>query len=859
MGVLTLFLAACARESVVPVQPPVPVCEGEPGVLLVRTVRPVLPTKAFSDAEPLFQADPRYPQRFARAGLDRWFRVRFPAEIPLTEARARLLESGEVECVSPEVTVSFPAPRAVAASLPAIPSVLPFDDPFLPRQWSLVNDGNVRESVAGADINILDAWKVTTGRPEVVVCIVDGGIDTTHPDLEAALWTNPGEIPDNGLDDDGNGYVDDIHGYNFCASSGAVVPDADSHGTHVAGLVGARSNNGVGIAGVAGADGSPDSGCRLMSAQWYQAKNLMSGQAAALVYGADNGAVISQNSWGFLSRSMTQVPEYIRDAIDYFIDNAGCDDAGNQRPDAPMKGGVVVFSACTEGVVYQNFPSSYERVVSVTACDAAWHKASYSNYNDWTDICAPGGEYAGDEYYDGMIISTAAEGSYYWMMGTSMAAPLVSGTAALVVSAWGGPGFTADMCKSRLLSALRPVDIDQLNPAYAGKLGVGYLDASLAVCAAQDRPAPSTVAAVDIVPYITSARWSFKTVADGQGTAPAYEISLSLQPPRDGVFPDLQARVTRQATRGAAPGEDLSGMFDDLAPDTDYYLTVVATGVTGLPSAACTTPFHTLENHAPVLSGLPAGPVSVCSHTPASLTLSCSDPDGHAVRFSVSGASASGKSSAEGQVVLTLDASGPEGEREAVIVLTDALGLSSTWRLPWKAHTYRAPTLTGQPGGRLLASGQDDHLPLEGLFSACEPLSYTVSATDGVHASIYDNNLTLIGLSVGAAEVTLRAADPYGASAETAFRAQVVEDMDELLYACYPIPCTDVLNLLVNPGAETVSVTLYSATGARALQGSWTPKGAYFHVLDVSGLAPGRYTLELTSGSSRRSLPVLKR
>ncbi len=132
-----------------------------------------------------------------------------------------------------------------------------FNDPRLPEQWHYQNFGNISGTVAGADINLFPAWEVTTGSPEVVVAIIDGGIDYTHEDLAANMCINEAEL--NGLpgvDDDGNGFVDDIYGFNFCTNSGEIYPH--SHGTHVAGTVGAVNNNGIGVAGVAGGAGSKD-------------------------------------------------------------------------------------------------------------------------------------------------------------------------------------------------------------------------------------------------------------------------------------------------------------------------------------------------------------------------------------------------------------------------------------------------------------------------------------------------------------------------------------------------------------------------------------------------------------------------
>lgn len=157
------------------------------------------------------------------------------------------------------------------------------------------------------------------------------------------LYVN--ELEKNGkpnFDDDGNGFIDDVYGYNFVEGDdvvgGTIEPDDESHGTHVAGTIAARNNNGKGVAGIAGGDGTPGSGVRVMSCQIFRKKNEQGDAAAAIKYAADNGAVICQNSWGYPSASeVTEMPKLLQEAIDYFIKYAGCDETGKQRPDSPMK------------------------------------------------------------------------------------------------------------------------------------------------------------------------------------------------------------------------------------------------------------------------------------------------------------------------------------------------------------------------------------------------------------------------------------------------------------------------------------------------------------------------------------------
>lgn len=182
-------------------------------------------------------------------------------------------------------------------------------------------------------INLKGAWDTTTGNPNVIVQVIDDGIDISHTDLQKNIWKNPGEICGNGVDDDGNDLVDDCYGWNFADDNNKLVGNSiedDSHGTHCAGTIAAVNNNQKGVCGVAGGDGSSNSGVKLMVGRMFGDKKI-GGEAKALIYGADHGARISSNSWGFTTPGVYE--QSIHDAIDYFN----------------SKGGIVVFAAGNNG------------------------------------------------------------------------------------------------------------------------------------------------------------------------------------------------------------------------------------------------------------------------------------------------------------------------------------------------------------------------------------------------------------------------------------------------------------------------------------------------------------------------------
>ncbi|MEH0158418.1 S8 family serine peptidase [Limibacter armeniacum] len=366
-----------------------------------------------------------------------------------------------------------------------------------------------------------EAWEITAGTPNVIVAVVDGGIDTAHEDLKDNLWVNEAEVNGvEGIDDDGNGFVDDIHGYNFVYDQGGIMPHY--HGTHVAGTVGAVNNNGRGVSGVAGGTGNGD-GVRLMSTQVFT-DAYGGGFAAAIVYGANNGAVISQNSWGYTSAGYYE--QEVLDAIDYFIEEAG------NYTGSPMKGGVVIFASGNDDTDATMYPGEYPRTIAVASTQHDNDKAYYSNFGEYIDISAPGGDSAND--YFGGVLSTFPGQGYGFLQGTSMACPHVSGVAALVVSRFGGENFTAEELRNRLVySADRHTDA--LNDYYEGKMGYGTLNA---VKALREQ---INIFPAQVTPYVAGFDYSdtrqtfaiveWDTPADeGNGKPAYYEVFRAVEP-----------------------------------------------------------------------------------------------------------------------------------------------------------------------------------------------------------------------------------------------------------------------------------------------------------------------------------------
>ena len=258
----------------------------------IEKLNEVLTSINATSIERVFSVNINTEEATRRAGLHRWYSIYFDENQSLDEAAKLLATVEEIEVVEfntrhklPTQDMSFEGVKAAPTTRLATPN---FNDPYANLQWDMKNTGTTNKyAVAGYDINVYEAWKYTTGDPSVIVAVIDQGVDYTHEDLNANMWVNSDEIPNNGIDDDKNGYVDDVHGYNF-VDDGALswdkyypnttgASDHDSgdvgHGTHVAGTIAAVSNNGVGICGIAGGDGSRNSGVRIMSLQVYSGKS----------------------------------------------------------------------------------------------------------------------------------------------------------------------------------------------------------------------------------------------------------------------------------------------------------------------------------------------------------------------------------------------------------------------------------------------------------------------------------------------------------------------------------------------------------------------------------------------------------
>lgn len=830
-----------------------------------------------SKIERVFPYAGKFEARTRQAGLHLWYDVYFDNNIPITRAIADFSTLPEIDIVEPvRKIVRFGGeviPVSVSQVKTLVAAAQPFNDPRLPDQWHYDNPGTLAYSIAGADINLFSAWTTCTGDPEVIVSVVDGGIDYNHEDLEGNMFRNEAEVSgalDN--DDDNNGYKDDVYGWNFVDNTPDISPH--SHGTHVAGTIAAMNNNGKGVCGVAGGNGSAK-GVRVMSCQIFKhdpsnpQNDIGTGRTpTAIKYGADNGAVISQNSWGYdYKPGETPVLEKVmKEAIDYFIANAGLDENGNQV--GPMKGGIVIFAAGNENTNMEVYPASYEKVLSVASMAPDYVRAYYSNYGAWVDITAPGGSYAFDGRYNNKcpILSTIPGNQYGYMQGTSMACPHVSGVAALVISKFGvnRPGFTPDGLRSILLSATN--DIDEYNYPYKKELGSGYIDAGKALL--EDKGiAPDPVTDLQIAWGSSSMLLTWSMTADEDNGVPkTYNVYWSLQSLENIDFDHIPSSVKMQSidVERKSVGEKIQFTISGLTMSTTYYVGVVGVDVFGNRSQFEQQTGQTLLNQPPVIVPRYSDDLVLKANETRQLLFDVTEPEGETWTHTLTDANR-GVSSAikEGAIVVTINASEiPAGQHEAVLRVEDATSNSAELKIPYKILPNSAPTVTGQiPNVYLDKMGGKYTLDLSDYFqdSDMEMLEYTiVSSVPGlISTSVENNQLTIVSLKSGGGTITITAKDGIGKTCSSSFLLMSRDGSQEI--DLYPNPVVKNLNIRMGKDVDgKVKIKLYNSIGSLALESTVNINPFTPGVLDMSQLSGGTYTIVVDDGKKEIKRNIIK-
>ena len=512
------------------------------------------------------------------AGLDLWYDVHYEASgMKLAQAR-NLFRSAEGVSYAQRIPLYKPiggerfleiSPAAVAKAAKAA-STMPFNDPLLNDQWHYNNDGHIAGTKVGADANVFKAWETgVTGSKDVVVAIIDGGFQVDHPDLKDNVWINTAELNGKpGVDDDGDGYVDDIYGYNFVIKSSDI--NAHSHGTHVAGTVGATNNNGIGVCGVAGgSDGK--GGVKMMVCQVFDSRASSSAVAdfgAAIVYAADRGASIAQCSWG--AGVADEEDKSVTEAVDYFTKNGGGD---------KMNGGLCIFAAGNNGEEGNYYPGCLDKVVAVGSMAPDGSVAYYSNRGKWVDVTAPGGLEDNGQQYG--VLSTLPNSTYGYNEGTSMACPHVSGIAALILSKYGNKQFSNETLRTLLTTSVN--DLYTQNPEYEGLMGSGYIDAYKAL-QGKEGSVPEAVADFTVTASHDNAliEWTIPETEEKSIDHHVIYYSTEAFSATDDLNKLSSATVD---TKFKYSGDKMSYEVEGLKASTKYYFAIVAYNRWGKASA----------------------------------------------------------------------------------------------------------------------------------------------------------------------------------------------------------------------------------------------------------------------------------
>ena len=353
------------------------------------------------------------------------------------------VESGDVAATAAALRQIPGIELAESNAAGAYEAVTP-DDPLYADQWNLCNPGGFR-ATADADVDADEAWSITQGEPGVIIAVIDTGVDATHPDLQGRLWCNPGEVAaaHDGVDNDGNGFIDDVAGWNFALGSDDIR-SVSGHGTEVAGVIGARGDNGLGIAGIAGG-GATSAGCTLMVLCVGDPDPLSSLLDDAIVYAVRQGARVINISF--------TVPR-----------TAACAAA----LDFAEARNVVVVCAAGNRLATVGFPACYGCAVPV---------ASFGPTGELSSFSSPGAPLAqrGLAAPGEMIPTTGAGHGYAAVTGTSMAAPHVAAAVGLVLSRPAGAALTADGVRGLLRRTADPLD------AGPGLVGAGRLNIAKAL------------------------------------------------------------------------------------------------------------------------------------------------------------------------------------------------------------------------------------------------------------------------------------------------------------------------------------------------------------------------------------------
>lgn len=773
----------------------------------------------------------KFEARTRAEGLHKWYKVKYDSSIPPTKASDELASLPGVDFIE---------------EVRAVRNTAIFNDPEFSYQWHYYNDGSLEKShVPGADVNVMTVWNnYTTGNPDVIVAVVDGGIDIEHEDLAENY----------------------AGGYNFVQESTKIT--AHNHGTHVAGTIAAVNNNGKGVVGVAGGNAAVgQKGVRLLSCQIFEhnpddpSKDLSAGGAGAIKWGADNGAVISQNSWGLVYETAEEqanatIPGTVKSAIDYFIKYAGYDENGRQV--GPMAGGVVIFAAGNDARADDPI-CKYDPVISVGAIAPDFTRTDYSNYGDWVDLAAPGGS---GHYAYGQVLSTLPGNKYGYLQGTSMACPHVSGVAALVVSHLGGKGFTNTELRERLINGAN-------TKALSKNAKIGVLVDALGAMTYGSKQAPKPVSSVtcEVISNSIAFRWNATSDPDD---VVAYGYKVLVSDNKDAVLnsdpktPSQGVQTVDVLTGQLKVGEELSGSVSGLEFNRDYYIVVAAYDYAGNYSSKSEVfTVRTDKNNPPLISTDYQGSYVVKAHKALTVTYNIEDPDGHKfnVDFTAGSPAAVFTKTSDSEYKFTIIGNAADhGKYKATISVTDSYGETSEETIDYEILENHAPVVVkdiedqffDKPGQQFTIDMMEYLNDPDG-----ETLNFQISTSDKkiLHINPSANILHVTTLGYGLSDVSIVASDSRGLNCILTFKVLVKDPANPL--SLYPNPVTDWLNV-ATMDAEPTTITIVSSTG-KVIYDEISEVSAFEPArIDMSTCAPGQYAVSVSFGGNEYKRTIVK-
>ena len=788
--------------------------------------------------------DPEIEAEHRAFGLHRWYRVTFSPDVPRTKASESMLSVPGISNVNPVYRKQTPAAF--------------FNDPLLPKQWHYENN-----ATTWADINVVPVWRdYITGNSDVIVSVVDGGIDPAHEDLKANyLPAGP----------DGS--------KNFMSNGGGKIV-AHSHGTHVAGTIGAVSNNNKGVAGIAGGDyANGVAGVKLMSCQVFQDNAGYGNFEDAMVWGADHGAVLSNNSWGhdhtdskgnynkdaakkdhdfYVQPNTGNYRAAFKDAVDYFNTHAGIK-SGKQV--GPMAGGLMIFAAGNDGQPY-GAPGCYPECLNVGAITNYGTRSNFSNYGDWVDICAPGVD----------VLSTYPSNEYGYASGTSMACPHVTGVAALVVSYCGGEGFSREALWDKMVSGANNADI----PA---SYRIGPLVDALGALTFGTGEPPAAIPDFTVDDVVSNNIFVTAPVTADKDGRPAYGICVLASESQAELLACNPAKPSAGIIKGsflirdAEVGENVSGTIGDLGFSKHYYVTVCAFDYGRNFSAISTVKeVNTGVNHSPVITTSYTGDWQFHVQDRKTILFKITDEDLHVLNVEFEkdindegGAMRLLESVKPGEYLIQVVGNvSPEGTYHAVLKAWDNYDASVSYPITYIILPNAAPTKIKDVENIILeAAGDVAKLNMHDYVQDPdgETLSWKIEISDRsiVHVTQASDSevLTITALAdSGVATIDLSATDAGGKSIAVQFSVLVRSAQTKM--QAYPNPVVNTLYIGTGQTPESADISLISASGTVVLHTVATCSAFAPAEIDVHNAAPGIYTLRVETGGETFKTTIVK-